>query len=403
MLLWPFATGRQGRRMARWFAGGLALWAAALAGAPWPEGQGSLRAGHVPSGATALWTWTGHWLHPVAQAQPLQSPSLWPLGQRVLALGAQGKDVWQLQRLLVSLGFDLSLDGRFGGETRDAIRQFQKSHGLQVDGKAGPATVAQLRKLVLWHLVRSGETLFSLARAYGSTVGHLRGINGLADDRIRVGQLLLVPRAGSGGWRSAMTPPTRYQVKWGDTLASIAERHGVSLSALQALNGLANPDLILPGMVLTIPPSTEAPRASVDGRRTTTMAAAAPLRLAWPVSGSVSSRYGWRPNPVGRGYEFHEGLDIAVPVGTRVVAAAAGTVNYAGWLGAYGWTVVLSHGQDVETYYGHLSRILVRVGQVVRTGQVLALSGSTGRSTGPHLDFRMKVRGKLVNPLQYLQ
>ena len=118
--------------------------------------------------------------------------------------------------------------------------------------------------------------------------------------------------------------------------------------------------------------------------------------LIWPVHGPVTSTFGWR---WGR---MHEGIDIAVPSGTPVVAAGSGTVISAGWLGGYGNLVVIDHGNGLATAYGHNSSLAVGVGQSVAQGQVIAYSGSTGHSTGPHVHFEVRVNGSAVDPLGYL-
>ena len=116
----------------------------------------------------------------------------------------------------------------------------------------------------------------------------------------------------------------------------------------------------------------------------------------WPVHGVLTSGYGWR---WGR---MHEGIDLAVGVGTPVVAAAAGTVIVAGWLGGYGNLVVVDHGNGVSTAYGHNTSVTVGVGQSVAQGQLISYSGNTGHSTGPHLHFEVRINGAPVDPLGYL-
>ena len=118
--------------------------------------------------------------------------------------------------------------------------------------------------------------------------------------------------------------------------------------------------------------------------------------LIWPVSGPVTSGFGLR---WGR---MHEGIDIAVPEGTPVVAAAAGTVIYAGWLGGYGNLVVVDHGGGLATAYAHNSGVAVSVGESVGQGEVIAYSGNTGHSSGPHVHFEVRVNGTAVDPLGYL-
>jgi len=118
--------------------------------------------------------------------------------------------------------------------------------------------------------------------------------------------------------------------------------------------------------------------------------------LIWPVSGPVTSPFGYR---WGR---LHEGIDIGVAYGSPIHAAAAGRVIWCGWLGGYGNLTVLDHGGGLATAYGHQSSIAVSCGQEVAQGQVIGYVGSTGHSTGPHLHFEVRVNGTPVDPLGYL-
>ena len=124
--------------------------------------------------------------------------------------------------------------------------------------------------------------------------------------------------------------------------------------------------------------------------------AASAAGFVWPVHGTLTSGFGWR---WGR---MHEGVDLAVPNGTPVVAAAAGTVIVAGWLGGYGNLVVVDHGNGISTAYGHNTSVTVGVGQSVAQGQLIAYSGSTGHSTGPHVHFEVRINGSPVDPMGYL-
>ncbi|MDR5683136.1 MAG: peptidoglycan DD-metalloendopeptidase family protein [Armatimonadota bacterium] len=119
----------------------------------------------------------------------------------------------------------------------------------------------------------------------------------------------------------------------------------------------------------------------------------------WPARGAITSGFGLRRHPIFRLTRMHNGVDIAAPWGSPVLAAAPGKVLYTGWFGGYGKMVLLDHGSGVTTLYGHLSQILVRTGQVVARGQVIGRVGSTGYSTGPHLHFEVRVDGRPVDPL----
>lgn len=121
-----------------------------------------------------------------------------------------------------------------------------------------------------------------------------------------------------------------------------------------------------------------------------------------PVAGEITSPYGYRGNPFGgSSSEFHDGVDIACNPGTPVKATADGVVTFAGWDSAYGEKVSLNHGHGIETFYGHNSKLLVAVGDNVKKGEVIAYSGSTGRSTGPHLHYGAIINGKTADPLQF--
>ena len=123
----------------------------------------------------------------------------------------------------------------------------------------------------------------------------------------------------------------------------------------------------------------------------------------WPVEGTLEAGFGGRRNPFGgSGYEFHSGQDIEAPWGAPVVAGASGAVSFVGWQNGYGQLVIVDHGGGLTTRYGHLSHIDVELGQLVSRAQLLGKVGSTGRSTGPHLHYEVRINDQPVNPQQYL-
>lgn len=130
--------------------------------------------------------------------------------------------------------------------------------------------------------------------------------------------------------------------------------------------------------------------------------ALAALPSRWPVRGSVNSEFGNRKSPWTDDTEFHAGIDIGAHRGTPVQAPAAGTVVFAGVAPEYGTTVIVDHGQDIKSLYGHLSQVSVKAGQKVDRGTLLAYTGNTGRSSGPHLHYEILVKGRPVNPRAYL-
>lgn len=124
--------------------------------------------------------------------------------------------------------------------------------------------------------------------------------------------------------------------------------------------------------------------------------------LIWPISGTVSSGFGPRGSPGGIGSTYHEGLDISVPEGTPIRAAASGTVIMASYNGGYGNYTCIDHGSGLSTCYAHQSSFAVSSGQSVSQGQVIGYSGNTGASTGPHLHFEVRINGAAQDPMGYL-
>lgn len=123
------------------------------------------------------------------------------------------------------------------------------------------------------------------------------------------------------------------------------------------------------------------------------------INLTRPVSGIITSRFGAASS---RRVSRHTGLDIGASTGTKIKACAGGTVTFSGYKGSYGYMVVINHGNGVETYYGHCSKLYVTAGQKVNQGDVIAAVGNTGNSTGPHLHLEIRVNGVAYNPQNYL-
>lgn len=147
----------------------------------------------------------------------------------------------------------------------------------------------------------------------------------------------------------------------------------------------------LDGASGTTPGAIVAPIASVN----------VPSRM--PVdTARLSSSYGMRNHPVTGRFRRHKGIDLAAPTGTPIYATADGTVSRADRFSSYGLYIAIEHGGDLQTRYAHMSRLAVRAGQQVRKGDVIGYVGSTGRSTGPHLHYEVRVAGQAVNPLPYM-
>ena len=229
------------------------------------------------------------------------------------------------------------------------------------------------------HLVQKGDTLWGLSRKYKVPLKSIAQANRIKlTKQLQIGEKLLIPGTSTqGAW---------YFVKAGDTLWNISRRYNVELKDLQRVNAISSPRHLQIGTRIRIP----------NGEDLSTFAN--PLRV--PLV--VTSKYGYRPHPVTGRYQMHEGVDFRAATGTRVYASRAGKVIFAGRKGGYGKVVGIEHENDFTTWYGHLSRIRVKTGQWVSQGKVIGLSGNTGISTGPHLHFEIRYKGRSEKPTQYL-
>jgi murein DD-endopeptidase MepM/ murein hydrolase activator NlpD len=243
------------------------------------------------------------------------------------------------------------------------------------------STPQKFQKLIIHeHKVRKGETLQKIAKKFAVSVDTIRGTNNLSTDSIlKEGTVLKIPSKDG----------ILYKMQKGGDLVSIARKYRVSLKKIIDENNLRNPDFIAASTVLFIPDAK--PLNTYSG-------------FIWPSSMRlVTCGYGWRRNPFEPAQnEFHPGIDIRSNF-QWVKASKYGQVTYTGWLGGYGKTVVVAHPGGWKTLYAHLSRIIVRTGQYVKQGQILAASGNTGRSTGAHLHFEILRDGKNINPYIYFR
>jgi len=293
------------------------------------------------------------------------------------------------------------------------------------------ATAAAVAFRVRTHVVADGDNLWAIARRYDVSVDAVVSANNLdAEAVLRLGRELTIPPAGfqpagsraggSGSTRSrpraSAAPTVTYVVEPGDTLWSIAARHGSTVDDVMARNDLDDPERIKPGRRLVISgrvlprnrQATAQPRrvapslTDPDRMDRIGMADDATLRTAgaflWPSRGVLTSRFGLR-----RYRRHHDGIDLAAPHGTPIYATRDGVVEFSGWKQGFGRVVFVNHGGELVTVYGHASKLLVETGQTVKKGQLIAHVGCTGRCTGSHLHFEVRIDGRARNPLQYLQ
>lgn len=256
-------------------------------------------------------------------------------------------------------------------------------------------------------IVAEGQTLWGIAQSHGVAVEDLAAANGLGDkDLLAVGQQLVIPRKTFGAGRGLLpgVAPALYRpigaiqqvtvrVREGETLWEIAEATGLSVDAIVNANGIPDSASVHTGQRLTIPGGAlDVLRRVIAARGVASIAES----FIWPVRGQLTSRFGWRV------HGHHNGIDIAAPRGTPISVAKDGRVVFAGWYFGYGLAVVVDHGDGISTVYGHASKLLVSIGQVVEAGQMIALVGSTGDATGPHLHFEIRINGIPLNPMKYL-
>lgn len=229
------------------------------------------------------------------------------------------------------------------------------------------------------HLVQKGDTLWGLSRKYQVPLKSIAQVNRIKlTKRLQIGEKLLIP--------GTSTQDAWYFVQSGDTLWSISRRYNLEVRDLQRVNGISSPRRLQIGTRIRLP--------NGEGF----FAFSNPLRV--PLV--VTSKYGYRPHPVTGRYRMHDGVDFRAATGTRVYASQAGKVIYVGRKGGYGKMVGIEHENDLTTWYGHLSQFRVKAGQWVSQGKVIGLSGNTGISTGPHLHFEIRYKGRSEKPTQYL-
>ena len=239
----------------------------------------------------------------------------------------------------------------------------------------------------VWYKVKPGDTLTSIARRHNVKWRDLQKVNGISSpDHLQIGAKIRIQ--GDNKLPRSVSPTREiwYSVKAGDTLTGIAHRHNVKWRDLQKVNGISSPDHLQIGAKIRIP----------NGKP--------PIAFAHPlhIPLVVTSRYGYRYHPITRRYQLHEGIDFRAAIGTRVYASRAGKVIFAGPNNGYGKVIGIEHEDNFTTWYGHLSRIRVRVGQTVPQGKIIGLSGNTGISTGPHLHFEIRYKGRSENPTHHI-
>ncbi len=234
------------------------------------------------------------------------------------------------------------------------------------------------------YTVKPGDTLSEISKKNNIKIGTLISFNKITDvRRLQVGMELKIP--GYDG--------VPYEVKAGDSLEGISKKYNISVNSLLDANDMAS-DIIQPGDVLFIP---GAAMNEFDYKK------AMGTLFIYPTRGRLSSGFGYRADPFTGQRRFHNGIDLANAVGTKIIATMSGVVADVGDRpSGYGKYVIIKHANGYQSLYGHLSRITVREGQYIYQNEKIGEMGNTGRSTGPHLHFSIYKNNIPVNPNTYL-
>ncbi|MEQ8155381.1 MAG: M23 family metallopeptidase [Clostridiaceae bacterium] len=260
---------------------------------------------------------------------------------------------------------------------------------------ASTASIEEDEIKIITYTVKADDSIESIASAYNLKVQSIAGSNSLTTDSVlKEGQVIEFPSIDG----------VIYKIKSGETLWDLASLNNIDFNEIVEVNKLESPEklkldqkIIMPGVetVKSVTTKTEASNTTLS--RGGSVPAKTNYIGSLPVSGRITSPFGPRWG------KLHTGIDIAASVGTNVYASMSGKVIFSGWNGGYGNLVIIDHGNGLQSYYAHNSKLLVKVGQTVAKGDHIAESGSTGNSTGPHCHFEIRKNGVAVNPLNYVR
>ena len=260
------------------------------------------------------------------------------------------------------------------------------------------------------YTVTSGDSYYSIAEKYDLSMEALMKLNPGYDPKIlRVGDVLTISNAVPyltvvNVERQRYVQDVPYQVEYTDDSSMYQGEYKVTSPGVYGkadvtanvtyINGEEMEREVVASVTLSQPVTEQQLRGTKE--RPTWYPTGS---FSWPCTGILTSRFGYRSL---LGSTYHNGIDIGNSYGTSIYAADGGTVTYSGWMSGYGYLIIIDHGNGYQTYYGHNSSLAVSVGAKVHKGQLIARMGSTGRSTGNHCHFGVKLNGTFVNPLNYL-
>ncbi|MBV6494138.1 MAG: hypothetical protein LDLANPLL_02164 [Turneriella sp.] len=264
------------------------------------------------------------------------------------------------------------------------------THGQEIIPESETPSKAQPQKKtdrvqIIEHEVKSGESVWRLSQRYGVPVATIVNANKIKEKSvIQPGDTLRIPdRAG-----------IFIKLKAKKSLNDIAKKFKLSAEKIKLANGLSS-NTLSKGDEIFLPGAKPLPKIHYVKQKV----------FSWPIKAKyrLTSPFGWRIHPLTNHKAFHSGIDIGAMMKTPIHAAADGIVAFAGNAGSYGNMVLLRHKNGLFTVYGHASKLIAKKGQFVKRGQKIALVGSTGASTGPHLHFEVKSTEKHLSPFAALK
>ncbi|MBQ5491164.1 MAG: M23 family metallopeptidase [Treponema sp.] len=270
----------------------------------------------------------------------------------------------------------------------DSVYYDRDGNILSSDGTLAVSSVT-IKEPVTYqtYTVRAGDTISGISKKFGlSNISTLIAVNNISNVRsLRSGQKLRIPSYDG----------LVHVVTAGETLGSVAKKFNATVEDILDVNNLAT-ETLQAGMSLFIP------GARLDSE---TLQRAMGELFVYPIKASwrLSSRFGYRIDPIKNTPSSHTGIDLACPEGTKIYSAMSGTVAYTGFSSVYGNYVIVKHHDGYQTLYAHMSKIIAKKGEKVTQDTVIGLVGSTGYSTGNHLHFSVYKNGKLVDPLTVLK
>ena len=263
------------------------------------------------------------------------------------------------------------------------------------------------------YTVTAGDSYYSIAAKYDMSVDDLMKLNVGYDPKIlRVGDVLTISNAVPyltvvNVERQRYVQDVPYEVEYTDDASMYQGEYKVTSPGVYGkadmtanvtyINGEETEREVVASVTLSQPVTEQQLRGTKE--RPTWYPTGS---FGWPCNGSLTSRFGYRNLNLRGASNYHRGIDIANRYGTSIYASDGGTVTYSGWMGGYGYLIIIDHGNGYQTYYGHNSSLVAAKGEKVHKGQLIARMGSTGRSTGNHCHFGIKLNGTFLNPLNYL-